>query len=161
MPPARLPHLLQQARKLPPQLLLAALVLIAAAGSAVVGLARGRATAPGAAGSARGAAPDPGDEDALLALPVEQAYTAARQGDLETYLAQFTDPARAQLAATRRDKGDAYLKDYLARLTGPLKGLAADLTRKQQLDPDSARLPFQFVYADHNESQAFIPRREG
>lgn len=153
----RLLHRLQAARRLPPQVLLILAVSAAALASGLYGMLRGPAASP----PALSLAPDPPDPDALLSRPVETAYEAARRGDLSRYLDQFTDPLLAQLSATRADKGDPYLRDYLDRQTAPLKGLAADLTRKKALDPDAVRLPVEFVYADRNEVQWFVLRRAG
>ena len=65
------------------------------------------------------------------------------------------------MTRTRAERGDAYLRDYLARLAGPIQGLAADLTRKEPVGPDTIRLPIQFIYRDRNEMQLFTLRREG
>jgi hypothetical protein len=93
--------------------------------------------------------------------PVEDAFEAARKGDLDAYLDQFTDPLKSQMLRLRTEKGDAYLRDYLARLCGPIKGISADLTRQESVGPDTIRLPVEFIYADHNEVQTFQLRREG
>ncbi len=99
------------------------------------------------------------EESVALSRPVEDAYEAARSGKLEDYMAQFADPLRAQLIRLRAQKGDGYLRDYLAQLTRPIKGLAADLTRKEEVGPGEIRLPVQFTYSDRNEAQFFFLRR--
>jgi hypothetical protein len=76
-------------------------------------------------------------------------------------MAQFADPLRAQLIRLRAEKGDVYLRDYLARLTRPIKGLAADLARTEEVGPSEVRLPIQFLYSDRNEVQSFFLRRSG
>jgi hypothetical protein len=154
-------------RKLPPQLLLAALVLLAALASGVVShlgqRARGsEAAAPPAASPRKDdAATDEAGEAAALARPVEEAFEAARAGDLEAYLAQFAGSLRSELARTRAEKGDAYLRSYLARFTAPVKGLAVRASEKETAGPDLVRCPVEFVYSDRNEVQAYFLEREG
>lgn len=166
---SRLQTLLQvrpASRKVPPQMALIVLVLLAAAASALLSASgRRRATqqeAPDATVTAAAQAAEAAeDAKRALAQPVESAYEAARKGDVATYLAQFTDPLRTQLDRTRAQQGDAYLKSYLSRLTGTVKGVAVDLTSKEDVGPDLARLRVELVYADHNEAQPFVLRHEG
>ena len=95
-----------------------------------------------------------------LSRPIEAAITAAAKGDLTTYLDQFTDPLRGQLERTQTEKGSEYLRDYLKRLTRPVKGVAINLRKKQDTAPDEARLDVEFIYANRNETQPFFLRRE-
>jgi hypothetical protein len=147
----------------PPLRLAAAIVLLAAASVAYQGL-RSRA-GTGVVGTQSGPGPaSAGGDDAsaegdAIARPVNQAFDAAGRGDLERYLEQFADPLRSQLARTRAEKGEAYLRDYLARLAGPVKGVAVRLSEKQELGPDSVRVPVELVYQDRNEVQTFHLQR--
>lgn len=162
MPPAKA-RLRQALRSLPPQLRLAAALAVAALASAIYSAVSSQRSAISTAPAVLPNTPDhrsaavPPTPD----TPIQAAFEAARKGDLDGYLAQFADPLRTQLARTRAEKGDAYLRDYLARLTAPLKGIAVDLTRKEEVGPDTLRLPVQFIYADRNELQPFLLRRDG
>jgi hypothetical protein len=165
MPPV-LPRLRDSLRKAPPQMLLVGLVAACALASALFTGFTGRGSGvPARSGTSEAGPPAaasfPEDEGAPLCEPVQEAFEAARKGDLDRYLAQFTDPLRGRLSGTRTEKGDAYLRDYLARLTAPLKGLAVDLARRAETAPDTIRLPVEFIYVDRNEVQRFTLRREG
>jgi hypothetical protein len=152
---ARLPPRLRQAlSKIRFQWLLVGLVAVGAATSAVRS-SRLHPEATAGRREATRAAPDPEEEGDRLSQPVEDALSAAKDGNLDRYMDQFADPLRGQLARTRAEKGDAYLRDYLARLTGPLKGLAVHVDRKEAIGPGAARVPVEFIYADRNETQSF------
>jgi hypothetical protein len=155
------PRLRQLFRSVPPQLRLAALVLAAALASA----AYHRLSVPGSRLPAPSFQLSSGREPRAASREpsqrIEDAFQAARKGDLDGYLAQFADPLRAQLARTRAERGDRYLRDYLARLTGPVKGLAFDPTRREEVAPETVRFPVEFIYADRNEIQTFVLQREG
>ena len=153
-------------RKAPIQFALIALVLAAALASAITSRfrqapAQDSAEAVNAISRLPFSSTPPVEEGITPAQPIEDAFEAARHGDLDGYLAQFTDSLQAQLARTRAEKGDAYLRDYLARLTVPIKGIAADLNRRESVGPETVRLPVEFVYADRKETQIFETRREG
>jgi hypothetical protein len=154
-------RLLPAVRRIPLPLRLIFLVLAAALASLLTTHLRptaetvetpNRATSPPASA--------PVVESASPALPVEEAIEAAQKGDIDGYLARFTDPLSAQLTRLRAEKGDAYLRDYLTRLTAPVRGITADLNRRESVGPDTIRLPIEFVYADHNEMQRFLLRQE-
>jgi len=142
-------------RRIPLQWVLVGLVTAGAAASAVRSsrVHAGAASRPSerlAAG-----APDSGAEGDRIARPVEDAFAAAEDGNLDRYLDQFTDPLRAQLARTRSEKGDRFLNDYLARLTAPIKGIALHLDEQEPIGPGVLRVPVEFVYTDRNETQRF------
>lgn len=164
---------MERLRKLPPQILLIALVLAAGiasvvvsrirsaytAGSAVAQEDQDGPTAPERAGALAPAAP--AEEGPSPSRPVEEAFDAARRGDIDGYLAHFTEPLHTRLARARAEKGDAYLRDYLDRLTKPMLGIAADLTRKETVGPETLRLPIHFVYKDRDETQTYVVQRVG
>jgi hypothetical protein len=153
-------HRLLRLHKLPLQWLLIGLVVAAAAASAVRS-SRLHAEAPGGPSTAATASVDPTAEASPLSQPVEDAYEAAKDGNLDRYLEQFADPLRSRLALTRAEKGDGYLREYLARLTAPLKGLAVRVDRKELTGPGTTRVPVEFIYADRNETQWFSLHRAG
>jgi hypothetical protein len=153
-------------RRLPVQWALMGLVLLTALASALYSRLKSRPNSESAeainAVSVMPPSPSPPVEEGVTpATPVEAAMEAAKRGDLDAYLAQFADPLKAQLTKTRAEKGDAYLRDYLKRLTTPIKGIAADLNRMETVRPDTVNLPVQFLYADHNETQTFQLRQQG
>src|SRR5438045_1586529 len=111
MPPALL-RLRQALVKAPPQVLLAAVVLGAALVSALAPRGRGPAREAAAHPPAAASSPLLFEEGEPASRPVEEALEAARKGDLDAYLAQFTEPLGSQLARTRAEKGDGYLRDY-------------------------------------------------
>src|SRR5256885_391088 len=112
MPP-RLQRLRQALSGVPPQLYLAAAGVTLAVGSP---LARGLpVTSRPVTPPVPAAAPE--EAEGALSASVEEAFDAARRGDLETYLSEFTEPLKSQLARLRADKGDGYLRDYVPRTT--------------------------------------------
>ncbi|MBV9468013.1 MAG: hypothetical protein JO316_22620 [Abitibacteriaceae bacterium] len=153
-------------RKLPPQLKFMVVVLLAAAASGLYStLARSRSVEQVGADTSETtrqaiAAETAEESKRALAQPVENAFEAARKGDLERYLSQFTNPLREQLNRTRTQQGEGYLRRYLTQLTGTIKGVAVDLTRKEEVGPDLVRIHVELIYADHNESQPFVMRQE-
>lgn len=152
---ARMDRIRQAARRTPAPLALAALVVLAAIASGVSTWLSGRSAANP---PIEPAGPHPvivTEEANTPAEAIEDAYDAARHGDLPRYMGRLADPVATQLARVRTDRGDAYLRDYLVRLTGPIKGLACDLTRREERGPGMVCLPVQFTYADHNETQRF------
>lgn len=166
MPP-RLRRWLRALREAPPQLVWAGVVAVLALGSLLIPQAAGRLGRPPEPAPAEPeTAPDPAASlRARAAQTVQDALEAARTGDLAAYLERFGEPLRSQLDRTRRERGDAYLRDYLRRTMEPVKGLAIDHTRIE-LDPDEAgadlaRVPVEFVYQDRNEVQRFLLRRDG
>jgi hypothetical protein len=92
---------------------------------------------------------------------VEAAFDAARRGDLDRYLDQFTGPLRQQLARARAQQGDVSFRDYLRRLTAPLKGVAVRLSEQRDTGPGTIRCPVELVYRDRNEVQVHELQREG
>lgn len=154
-------------KAVPLQLRLAALVLVAAGVSALYAGYAGRAPYSGGELPAPSAPPEVATEvsdpeaGAALSRPVEEAFDAARRGDLETYLAQFGEPLRGQLTQTRGEKGDGYLRDYLRRLSEPVKGIAVRLSEQQEVAPETLRCPVELVYQDRNEVQSFTLKRAG
>lgn len=135
------------------------LVVVAAAASAVrSSRLHPKATAsPGAPAAAE--ARDPEAEGDRLAQPVEDAFAAAKDGNLDRYLDQFSGPLRGQLARSRAEKGDGFLRDYLARLSGPIKGIAVHVDCQEMTGAGSVRVPVEFIYADRNEMQRFSLQR--
>jgi hypothetical protein len=141
-------------------------VAVAAGGSALYSALAQRATFSAAVTAERPAADGPlevsdPEAGAALSRPVEEAFDAARRGDLEAYLAQFAEPLRGQLARTRAEKGEAYLKDYLHRLSEPVKGIAVRISEQQDIAPETVRCPVELVYQDRNETQSFTLKRAG
>jgi len=159
-------RLLPANRKITPQVALVGLVILAALVSALFPQRRvvpstESAAAIDAISQQPPSASPPVVEEASPLQPVEDAFEAAHKGDLDTYLAQFAEPLKTELARIRTEKGDAYLRDYLVCLTGPLKGISADLNHKASLGQDTLSLPVEFIYADHNEQQVYRIRRVG
>ena len=154
-------HLLHRLRRISPQWVLVALVAVAAAASAVRSARLHPEANAGNAEARATRAPDPEADGSPLSQPVEEAYEAAKDGNLDRYLEQFAEPLRSQLARTRAEKGDGYLRDYLARFTSPLKALAIHVDRKEVTGPNDVRVPVEFVYADRNETQWFSLQQEG
>lgn len=153
--------------RLPLQLRLVALVVLAAGGSVLYSAVAQRSASSGEAAQrdrVTADAPlevsDP-EAGAAVSRPVEEAFDAARRGDLEGYLAQFAEPLRGQLARMRGEKGDGYLQDYLRRLSEPIKGLAVRLSEQQEVGPETLRCPVELVYQDRNEVQSFTLKRAG
>ena len=153
-----LSRLLRALRRTPPQGRVIALV---AAAALVSGLRTARRPPEATAGSPAAATqPDVVGESDALARPVEDAVTDARAGDVTGYLEQFGGTLREQLDRQRADRGDTWIRDYLARSMERVKGIAVRVDRQEASGPEERRLPVEFVYRDRTETQAFTMRRE-
>lgn len=162
-----MPALLAALRKIPIQLRIAGVVLVAALASSLYSSAlRPASSVPADAPRTPGGETQPveisdPEAGAALSRPVEEAFEAARKGEVENYLAQFGSPLREELGKLRAEKGEPYLRDYLTRLAGDVKGVAVRLSEQQEVGPQTVRCPVELVYQDRNEVQSFTLRREG
>jgi len=142
-------------RKVPVQRLLIGLVAIAAVASALRTARLHPEATAGRAAATPVAVEDTEEEGDRIARPIEAAFAAAKEGHLERYLEQFSEPLRAELGETRAAKGDGYLRGYLSRFTTPINGLVVRIDQQEAIGPGAIRVPVEFVYADRNERQSF------
>lgn len=89
------------------------------------------------------------------ATPQDAVYAmldAARNGDVSTYLASYTDEMALALDRARKDSPD--FAKYLRESNAALKGIAV---MEPQPQPDgSVELRVEYVYEDRNEAQFFF-----
>jgi hypothetical protein len=122
-----------------------AAVIVAALLSALV--RQGRLTLP----SIRRAPSQP--EDVILA-----AFEAAKLGKVQLYLSFFTDKTRADLERSLAEMGEEAFGRNLVENTAPVKGVALSDTAAQSDGRVFVRV--EYVYADKNDVQQYILRRE-
>ena len=100
-----------------------------------------RAAGPrGAGGTAAGAA------GALYAM-----LDAARQGDVNAYLACYTGTLRTSLEASVRESGVEPFGCYLRESNAAIKGVA--ISQPEPLSARECKVRVEYVYQDRNETQ--------
>lgn len=90
----------------------------------------------------------PGDEpqSAIYAM-----LDAARDGDLDGYVACYSGDLRRQLEQNRQEMGEEEFRRYLAERDDAIKGVA--LMAPTELPGERAQIDMEYVYQGYNEAQ--------
>lgn len=81
---------------------------------------------------------------------------AARNGDIESWLAVYTGNLASSFRAAAGEQGEAGFRAWLKSTDASLKGVA--LQPVEKLSDDTARLQVEYVFADRNEKQTVYLR---
>jgi len=87
-----------------------------------------------------------GPQDAIYAM-----LDAAREGNVQKYLAAYTGQMEAALKQALAEKTEAGFAKYLREFNAPIKGIA--ITEPQPLSDREVKVRVEFVYQDRNEVQ--------
>jgi len=87
-----------------------------------------------------------GPQDAIYAM-----LDAAREGNVQKYLAAYTGQMEAALRQALAEKTEAGFAKYLKEFNAPIKGIA--ITEPQPLSDREVKVRVEFVYQDRNEVQ--------
>jgi hypothetical protein len=120
----------------------AQIVTLAVLGAAVAGIAVFK----------RRPAPPPTPQDAVYRM-----LDAARDGDVNKYLAAYTGPMEASLKQAVAESGKAAFARYLRDSNAAIKGVA--LMEPQPLAEREVKLRVDYVYQDRNEVQQMVLER--
>lgn len=93
-----------------------------------------------------GAKREASPQDAIYAM-----LDAARQGDVDTYLAYFADEMQPALRQAIAESGERSFAEYLRNSNAPIKGIA--ITEPEKLSETSVKARVEYVYQDRNEVQ--------
>jgi hypothetical protein len=89
-------------------------------------------------------------------LTVYAMLDAARNGDVNGWLAVYTGNLAASFQAAARERGAPAFSDWLKSTDASLKGVA--LQPAEKLGDGSVRVQVEYVFADRNEKQAVYLR---
>lgn len=132
--------------------------VLLAAGGLAVGVKTGwrrNAAPPIASSSLAPARKEPAPQDPIYAM-----LDAARQGDVQAYLACYSGAMRTALEASVRESGADEFAKYLRGSNAAIKGVA--IAQPEQLSPDESRARVEYVYQDRNEIQnVYLERSAG
>ena len=90
--------------------------------------------------------PAPGPQDAIYAM-----LDAARQGDVNAYLACYSGQIRTTLEASVRESTSEAFAKYLRDSNAAVKGVA--LNEPEKLGDREVKVRVEYVYQDRNEAQ--------
>ena len=76
---------------------------------------------------------------------------AARNGDVESWLAVYTGNLASSFRAAAKEQSDAGFRAWLKSTDASLKGVA--LQPPERLSDDTVRMQVEYVFADRNEKQ--------
>jgi len=107
----------------------------------------------------RRTAPQPAVAEAAPQNPIYAMLDAARQGDVNAYLACYTGPMRVSLEASVRESGAAAFARYLRESNAALKGVA--INQPERLGAGESRVRLEYVYQDRNEVQNVYLEKAG
>lgn len=88
----------------------------------------------------------PTPQDAIYAM-----LDAARQGDVNAYLAGYTGQMAAALRQSLVETGEAGMAKYLRESNAAIKGIA--IAEPQALTDREVKVRVEYVYRDRNEAQ--------
>ena len=88
---------------------------------------------------------------------VYRLLDAAREGDVEAYLACHSGEMRRRLEQSRDEMSQAEFRQYLQARNRLIKGVAVNEPNKTSAD--RATLEVEYVYEDRNETQRFYLER--
>ena len=83
---------------------------------------------------------------------------AARDGDLDGYIACYSGELRRELEQNRSEMGDEEFRRYLADRDDAIKGVA--LMAPRELPGERAEIDMEYVYQGYNEAQTVYLSRE-
>jgi hypothetical protein len=129
---------------------LAAAVLLGA-------LAVGGARHAGWLGGA-GASKDVLSAEDAIASAIYANQNAARSGDVNRYLAGYTEPMRSELRRSLEESGEAEFARYLRQSTAAMKGFAV---RVETASEQQATARVERVFQDRNDAQVVWLQKQG
>ena len=93
-------------------------------------------------------------QDAIYAM-----LAAARAGDVQAYLSNFTGDLRASLAQTQAESGQNGFANYLVQSNAAIKGVA--VSDPEMIGEREAKVRVEYVYQDRNEVQLAYLEKSG
>ena len=91
--------------------------------------------------------------------PIYAMLDAAREGDVQSYLACYTGPMRSALEVSVRESGAGGFASYLRNSNAAIKGVAVN--QPERLGARECRVRIEYVYQDRNEVQNLYLQKAG
>ncbi|HJZ94865.1 MAG TPA: hypothetical protein VKE70_00025 [Candidatus Solibacter sp.] len=101
-----------------------------------------------------GDSPPAAAQDAIYAM-----LDASRAGDIQAYLASYSDKMRSALEQSVRETGPERFSRYLKDSNSAIKGIA--VSDPEQLSVREMKVRVEYVYQDRNEAQIFYLEKSG
>ncbi|MBM3814728.1 MAG: DUF4878 domain-containing protein [Acidimicrobiia bacterium] len=97
---------------------------------------------------------DPTPQDAIYAM-----LDAAREGNVQAYLAAYTGQMETSLKQSIAEQGEQAFGRYLKETNQPVKGIA--ITEPQTLTESQVKVRVEYVFQDRNEIQFYYLEKQG
>jgi hypothetical protein len=104
-----------------------------------------------------GAAAPAGQTEYAISASVYATMSAAREGDVDRYLAGYTGPMRTALQRSLDDSGSAAFARYLQRMDAGVKGVAVSVEGSSERE---AKVRVEYVYQERNNVQVMYLEKE-